>query len=202
MRRAAGETRERLLQAGAELMAEKGFGGVSVRAICKRADTSINMVHHFFGNKQGLLDAIVATYGEQTLSAPMQLLDLPATSREDFASRIHLLFAAILRAYVQHRALMMVVIREQLEPAALSVHTARMTEFIEQAKRDGLVRAQLDTAMVTGLMLDRLINQVQFAPWLKRSHGIDVQDEAYQRRWCKANVDLLLHGMVAPEQQS
>jgi len=193
-------TRERLLQSGAELMADRGFKGVSVRAICKHADTSMNMIHHFFGSKQGLLDAIVAMYGNQALEVPMWLLQTPPKSQQEFESRMELLFAATLDACVEHRSLLMVVIREQADPPALSNYMARLSCFLEEAKTCGYVRANLDTEMITGAMLDRIMAQVQFAPWLKRTLGIDVSaDRAYRTRWSRANVDLFLHGMVPAE---
>ena len=51
--------------------------------------------------------------------------------------------------------------------------------------------ARLDTAM-----LDRIGNQVQFAPWIKRNSGTDISDPEYRQRWCRSNLDLFFHGMV------
>jgi AcrR family transcriptional regulator len=46
--------RDRLIASGTALFAEKGFDGVSVPEICKHAHTTMNMIHHYFGNKEGL----------------------------------------------------------------------------------------------------------------------------------------------------
>jgi AcrR family transcriptional regulator len=62
--------KERLLISGAELFAERGFRGVSVRyvcgyasmQVCKYAGPSRSVVHHYFGSKAGLLDAIVEPF--------------------------------------------------------------------------------------------------------------------------------------------
>lgn len=54
----------------------------------------------------------------------------------------------------------------------------------------------LDTQMLTGALLDRIVNQVQFAPWIKRNFGTDVADPEYKRRWCASNVDLFLRGAL------
>jgi len=50
--------KDRLIYSGATLFSEKGYSGVSVREICKHADTSISMFHHYFDNKAGLLKVI------------------------------------------------------------------------------------------------------------------------------------------------
>ena len=75
----------------------------------------------------------------------------------------------------------------------------KLSAFLEQAKVDGFVRDDIDSEMITGAMVDRIINQVQFARWIKRSSGVDVlTDTEYQKRWCKSNIDLFLYGLVQP----
>lgn len=47
-------TREKLLGAAAEVFAETGYYGATVREICARAGTNIALVNYYFGDKQGL----------------------------------------------------------------------------------------------------------------------------------------------------
>ena len=190
-------TRDRLLTSGAVLFAERGFGGVSVREICDHARTSLNMIHHYFGSKKGLLDAIVEQFSSEVFAIPMRLLDTPARSKDDFGSRIEMLFGATLDAYIEQREVMMVVVREQADPGALPEYMSRFAAFLEEAKKTGFVRNELDSDMITGFMLDRILNQVQFAPWIKRNYGIDLLTDAdYKKRWCKSNLDVFMNGIV------
>ena len=55
----AGETRDRLLLAAAQLMEESGGTTVSTRAICQRAGVEAPTLYHHFGTKQGLIDAVI-----------------------------------------------------------------------------------------------------------------------------------------------
>ncbi|RFS83314.1 TetR/AcrR family transcriptional regulator [Actinomadura spongiicola] len=48
------ETREEILAAARDLFAEKGFDGTSLRAIARAAGVDPTLVHHFFGNKEGV----------------------------------------------------------------------------------------------------------------------------------------------------
>jgi AcrR family transcriptional regulator len=48
------ETRERLLQAGARLFADRGFRKVTVRDICRVARANVAAVNYHFGDKLGL----------------------------------------------------------------------------------------------------------------------------------------------------
>ena len=66
------ETRDRLLQAGARLFAERGFRKVTVRDICRVARANVAAVNYHFGDKLGLyrevlqsaIDAMRATNEE------------------------------------------------------------------------------------------------------------------------------------------
>jgi AcrR family transcriptional regulator len=55
-------TRERILQAAVRLLAESGDAPVSTRAVCAAAGVGAPTLYHHFGDKDGLLDAVVA-YG-------------------------------------------------------------------------------------------------------------------------------------------
>ena len=191
-------TRDRLLASGTALFGKNGYDGVSVREVCKHAATSMNMIHHYFGSKEGLLGEILDQFGADVLDVPLRLLDKPPRSKEDFISRIEMLFEATLDAYIEQRAVLVVVIREQADLSALRGYIERFVAFLESAKSKGYVRKEVDAEMITGAMLDRVLNQVLFAPWMKRSFGIDaLHDAKYKRRWCEANLDLFLHGLVA-----
>jgi AcrR family transcriptional regulator len=53
------ETRSRLLEAAADLFAERGIDGSSVDAIAEAADRTSGAVYDHFGNKEGLLFALL-----------------------------------------------------------------------------------------------------------------------------------------------
>ena len=55
-------TRERILQAAAELLAEGGSEAVSTRAVSARAGVQAPTLYRLFGDKQGMLDALIS-YG-------------------------------------------------------------------------------------------------------------------------------------------
>jgi AcrR family transcriptional regulator len=55
-------TRERILKAAAELLAEGGSEAVSTRAVSARAGVQAPTLYRLFGDKQGMLDALIS-YG-------------------------------------------------------------------------------------------------------------------------------------------
>ena len=54
-------TREKLLEAAADVFAETGYYGATVRQICARAGTNIALVNYHFGDKMGLYTEVLQT---------------------------------------------------------------------------------------------------------------------------------------------
>jgi AcrR family transcriptional regulator len=62
------ETRERLLAAAADQFARKGFHGVSAEAVADAADRTTGALYSHFGNKEGLVLALLEAWRDQTVT--------------------------------------------------------------------------------------------------------------------------------------
>ncbi|MGF1457334.1 MAG: TetR/AcrR family transcriptional regulator [Alphaproteobacteria bacterium] len=66
------DTKDRLMKAGADAFADKGFDGASVRDICEAAGTNVASVRYHFSDKAGLYRKILETvHRDAFLSRPM-----------------------------------------------------------------------------------------------------------------------------------
>ena len=63
------DTRTRLLEAAADLIAAAPGEDFSLRAVCDAAGVKMPTLYHFFGNKQGLIEAVVERGFDMYLSA-------------------------------------------------------------------------------------------------------------------------------------
>lgn len=91
-------TAERLLQAAHELLYERAGRSASLNEICTRAGANVAMIKYCFGNKDGLLDALIHRV-MPLLSAEVQrlaALDLPPEEK----LRRHI--AGLIRNYVRY----------------------------------------------------------------------------------------------------
>ena len=68
------ETKERIMETAIELFAGRGFRGTSIRDIAGAVDMSISNIYHYFGNKEGLLLAILGR-SSQEITEKLQLLE-------------------------------------------------------------------------------------------------------------------------------
>jgi TetR/AcrR family transcriptional regulator, regulator of cefoperazone and chloramphenicol sensitivity len=59
--------KRRVLKVACQVFAKRGFGGTRIREICKLAGVNIALVWYYFGNKEGLFEA-VQTEARQRLS--------------------------------------------------------------------------------------------------------------------------------------
>lgn len=75
---AGDEVRRRLLRVAQELFAERGYAAVSVRALARAAHVSPAMIAYYFGDKAGLLDAVLDDVFESLLSGLRRLAESPA----------------------------------------------------------------------------------------------------------------------------
>ena len=68
------ETRERILDAAAELIAEHGADGTSLDDVRATTSTSKSQLYHYFGDKQGLVQAVTDHQCERVIALHAELL--------------------------------------------------------------------------------------------------------------------------------
>src|SRR5215210_9480728 len=65
----AKDARERIMEAAARLLSEGGVEGTSTRAICEVAGVTQPTLYHHFGDKEGLIGAVVSEGFERALAS-------------------------------------------------------------------------------------------------------------------------------------
>lgn len=189
--------KERLLTASARIFGEKGYSGASVREICKAADTSSNMIHHYFGSKQGLYDAVLERFSENVFDVPIRLISTEPESAEVFATRLGIFFEESLIALIDNKEVYELANRERLIVPSFAEYNRSLIAFLEAGKKAGIVRQELDSEMITGTFLDRLGPQIFYAEKIKQLQGESILENGpYRKRWLKANLDLFVNGLT------
>src|SRR2546428_5062051 len=68
-------TRERILQAAAELLAEKGAAGMSLDDVRARTGASRSQLYHYFDDRDDLVHAVIDVTADAVLGRQGELLD-------------------------------------------------------------------------------------------------------------------------------
>jgi AcrR family transcriptional regulator len=91
----AADTRERLLQAALEVIAEQGYEAATIREICRRASANVAAVHYHFGDKKQLYLAIFENVFELLRRRRTSFLPADAPAEERLRIYIRALFEEI-----------------------------------------------------------------------------------------------------------
>ncbi|MFF2548128.1 TetR/AcrR family transcriptional regulator [Kitasatospora sp. NPDC058063] len=138
LRREAGQrTRDGLVTAALELIAERGQDGVTLREITDRAGANVAAVSYHFGSLKALCDAAIEHALERYLDAQIRALDPlgpGSTLRELAAAFAHPMVRA-LAAGGQELAVMRTVARVGIDPPQ---GWERLTGKFERTRRDAV----------------------------------------------------------------
>lgn len=111
-------TSERLLQAGLEEFAAKGFDGATVRDICHRAQANLNSINYHFGDKWGLYIAVLELCKDRV--GPPAIPNVPVNEKAEkqLHTFIHSMVNVILikRHQFGDPLVMQIMIREMQQP--------------------------------------------------------------------------------------
>lgn len=134
----AGSARDRLLWAAAELLDAAPGEPVSTRAICARAGVGAPTLYHHFGNKQGLIDAVVE-YGLGQYGTDSAEDDALADLRAGWDNHVR---------YGLDNPAFYVLLYGRIAPGrpckVTAVAEARLRTLVERLDRDGLLLAPVD----------------------------------------------------------
>lgn len=156
------------------------------------------MIHHYFSSKKSLYDAIIQKFSQETFDVALRVIAQAPRSAEEFKFRMAMFITETLEALIAQAPVFRILTRDQSEFVAFSKYHAEFIRFLEQAKAAGYLRDGVDIEMISGLILDRLGNQVLFGTSFKGQDRPNVlTDATYRDRWLAANIDILVNGFAA-----
>lgn len=151
------------MRAGLELLAERGWGGLTARAVAERAGTHQGLVHYHFGGLPALKRSVAAAAVQQAFEPVLTVL----TAADSWPAGM----AAVVRATAAHRN--PGAARISAELIAASLQDAEVGDLMRQTLADARARlvpwlagtgvtqpeglATLLVAALDGLLLHRLL---------------------------------------------
>jgi AcrR family transcriptional regulator len=108
------DSRSRLLEAGAAEFAARGYDGVSVDRIARRARLNKAMVYYYFGSKEGLYQEILRAMYRAVGARMREIADAPAPPAE----KMQRFVAAFAREIAKRPQFPSIMMREMVERGA------------------------------------------------------------------------------------
>ncbi|NBB92835.1 MAG: TetR family transcriptional regulator [Gammaproteobacteria bacterium] len=150
--RPAGETeiRDRLLEIALREFSSHGFRGVSVTAIASEAGATPAMIHYYFGNKQGLYEAVL----QHALGPILARLEAVRAAPPDGEDLLPRFIRGYMRLLAENPAVPSLIVRDVLSPGGQMRETflkgfasrggSGVRSLVERAQSLGRLRADLD----------------------------------------------------------
>ncbi len=157
------------------------------------------MIHHYFGSKQGLYDAIINEFSAATFDVPLRVIAKPAKTGEEFRLRLEMFIGETFRALLDQAPVFRILVRENRGFIGMARYHEGFANYLVAGQTAGLVSAALTPSLITGLVMDRLGNQIMYAATSSSDQPNVINDAAYAEEWLAANVAVLIFGLAGPD---
>lgn len=150
--RPSGDTkiRNRLLETALREFSKHGFRGVSVTTIAKESGATAAMIHYYFGNKQGLYEAVLQ-HALGPILARLEAVRADPPEGEDPLPRF---IRGYMRLLAENPAVPSLIVRDVLSPGGQMRETflkgfasrggSGVRDLVKRAQSLGRLRADLD----------------------------------------------------------
>ena len=188
--------KQKIIDAAAHLIAQKGFAGVGVREIAKKAGVNISMISYYYGGKVGLLKAIISEhYG--CLNNIFDELSKEILLPED---KFRLYIRKLVKHFTEKEYISKVAIFElpfdipeiaSFKIDILSRNMKRMRETIDLCLE---MPSQKKHTIIGPAFITMLFSNFLFGPMIKRAFKVKF-DSAFYDEYSDTLADLYLVGV-------
>ena len=181
------ETKRRILAAAEDEFARKGFGGVRLREVATAAGVHHALLHHYYGDKEGLFRAVVEGAFSRLSSRALELLGSTNDIQRllvdyvdtvvDFHARSPNLFRLLYFASLDEGSTAYAACVEVSEKFLVPILEA-VAATVESAQRQGLIRSDIDARRLVCLSMGAAGYIFHDAGLFSAYLGADVRSEA------------------------
>nr|WP_281404367.1 TetR/AcrR family transcriptional regulator [Pyxidicoccus fallax] len=197
-----------ILTAALREFADHGFMGATTAGIARRAGVTQPLVHHHFGSKQGLWNAVLAdVFGDldSVLGRTIQEVE-----GEDRRTRLARLLRALVGFFGRRPELSRLIRTESSAGGAPfdELYTRWLSGMVDLFRRevsaaveDGALRP-VDPRLAYSFIIGACAQPFAEPETVRRAFGLDMRDPATVERYAEFAVDVLLRGLGLPPEPS
>jgi TetR/AcrR family transcriptional regulator len=194
-------TRQTLLEAAEEIFLEKGFGNTALSEIARRAGITKSLIHHYFGSKENLWQAVKQQRVDQYADEQLAMLETAEPTGDLLKNSIILYFRFLKNNPEIVRILAWMFLERDTHGCPLK-HDDLIREGLRQIRASqeaGILRKDIDARFLLFTFLGMAQHWFQDKDHFIEDFGTEGLpadlDEAYLDNMLK----IFLGGVVAPE---
>lgn len=198
------DTASRIASAATRLFAEKGYDGVSTKEICASAGANIAAIHYHFGSKENLYRHIIEQFAAERLETARKTLQTPMNA-EDLKVRLEIFLRQVIEALLKQPEVAILIQRgiEMFDMMSEAVFRdtilklfEKLVEFLDQAKKKGLLATDVDPFFAAALLRSQFLHQTRYDNVMKKYYGYSLKDEKYRNAWIQQTMHIFLAGVI------
>ena len=196
------KVRADLLRVARDHFLKRDFKAVSLREIASSAGVNGAMVNYYFGGKKGLYMAMVDEVFESLQEQLKELDDNAEYSVADFSRSYSLLLAQNPwwpNFFVREILFSEGETRDEVVQRMSSLIAPKLLQSIHKEINNGHYRNELKPELTILSLMAMTIFPFLAAPMVERMLGVSI-DEDMAATIASHNVDIFMHGVLAPEQ--
>jgi TetR/AcrR family fatty acid metabolism transcriptional regulator len=174
---------ETILNAAADVFAERGFDSSSISDVATRAEVSEGLIYKYFRNKRDLLAQVLSAFNARTMDAMEREVARRSTFREKLECVIQQRLDNIAK-YPGLTKLYISQVRAASDEPGLDINslTARATQLWKTMVSEALASGELRVDLQSGLVRDAIWGSIEHISWLRMSgrRRIDTQKAAVE----------------------
>ncbi len=196
-------TRTQILDASEALFAERGFAGTSMRAVAVAAGTSQALLHHHFGTKAGLYEAVKLRFTERYDQQRGSQDEIGTLDPSGVLAEVKRYFAFLKANPNLSRLVAWARLEGDATPfGGMNVIWAEVQGWLERAKANGLIPDRVDPGLLMVLGAASVQHWFDHRDVLCRAIGLDPSDENLDARYLEHTVNVLLWGAAEREKSA
>jgi AcrR family transcriptional regulator len=199
------DTASRIVSAATRLFAQKGYEGTSVKDICEAADANIAAIHYHFGSKESLYRHIIEQFASERLDFARRTLQSPKNV-DDFKVRLEIFLRQTLEAMIKQKDIIRLIERDvemsdsrskKMYLNTLLNHAGKLLEFFDDARKKGIVAADVKPFSAAGFLMSNIIHQTRNDKMVKKFSGYSLSDEQYRNDWIQQTLRIFIEGIIS-----
>lgn len=167
------DAKQKLIQTARFLFSQKGLEGTSTRDIARESGLNISLISYYFGGKEGLYKQVFMNFGEhisQVIDGTLESFQGLEMNQKNFVEEVKLIITMFIDLHDQNKDMANLMWREKLEGMRHSKELQdqiflpignKMSEFIAQAQRKGIVTKKIHPKVFFIAMIESIMGYLR-----------------------------------------